>query len=52
MPIHKNNTQTNDFKYTGHTPFLKDKFAAKDVLMLMVTQNLKVALLSRFFQGK
>jgi 4-hydroxythreonine-4-phosphate dehydrogenase len=46
MPIHKNNTQTNDFKYTGHTPFLKDKFAAKDVLMLMVTQNLKVALLS------
>ena len=46
MPIHKNNTQTNDFKYTGHTPFLKDKFGAKDVLMLMVTQNLKVALLS------
>jgi 4-hydroxythreonine-4-phosphate dehydrogenase len=46
MPISKNNTQIADFKYTGHTPFLKDKFAAKDVLMLLVTQDLRVALLT------
>jgi 4-hydroxythreonine-4-phosphate dehydrogenase len=46
MPINKNNTQVADFKYTGHTPFLKDKFGAKDVLMLMVTDSLKVALLT------
>lgn len=43
-PIHKNNTQTADFPYTGHTPFLKEKFGAKDVLMLLYHENLRVAL--------
>ncbi len=46
MPINKNNTQLPDFKYTGHTPFLKDKFGAKDVLMLMVADDLRIALLT------
>jgi 4-hydroxythreonine-4-phosphate dehydrogenase len=46
MPINKNNTQTNDFKHTGHTPFFKEKFAAKDVCMFLVTEDLKVALLT------
>jgi 4-hydroxythreonine-4-phosphate dehydrogenase len=46
MPINKSNTQLPDFNYAGHTPFLKDKFGAKDVLMLMVTADLKVALLT------
>jgi 4-hydroxy-L-threonine phosphate dehydrogenase PdxA len=46
MPINKNNSQSNDFKYTGHTPFLKDKFAAKEVCMLLTTDSLKVALLT------
>jgi 4-hydroxythreonine-4-phosphate dehydrogenase len=46
MPISKNNTQLPDFKHLGHTPFLKEKFAAKDVLMFMVAENLRVALLT------
>ncbi|HPI55000.1 MAG TPA: 4-hydroxythreonine-4-phosphate dehydrogenase PdxA [Chitinophagaceae bacterium] len=45
-PIHKGNSQTQDFKYSGHTPFLKEKFAAKDVAMLMCGEDLKVALLT------
>lgn len=43
-PLHKANTQIPDFTYTGHTPFLKDKFGAKDVLMLLYHNNLRVAL--------
>lgn len=43
-PIHKSNTQIPDFQYTGHTPFLKDKFGVKDVLMLLYHNNLRVAL--------
>jgi 4-hydroxythreonine-4-phosphate dehydrogenase len=46
MPINKNNTQSKDFAYTGHTPYLKDKFGVKEVVMLMVSDNLKVALLT------
>jgi 4-hydroxythreonine-4-phosphate dehydrogenase len=45
-PIHKSNSQTNDFKYSGHTPFLKDKFGMKDVAMMLCTDELKVALLT------
>lgn len=45
-PIHKKNSQTPDFNYSGHTPFLKDKFAAKDVAMMMVSDQLRVALLT------
>jgi 4-hydroxythreonine-4-phosphate dehydrogenase len=45
-PIHKLNTQLPDFHYTGHTPFLKEKFDAKDVLMLLFDQNFRVALVT------
>ncbi|MBK7763412.1 MAG: 4-hydroxythreonine-4-phosphate dehydrogenase PdxA [Bacteroidetes bacterium] len=45
-PIHKNNSQTNEFKYSGHTPFLKDKFAAKDVAMMLCSNELRVSLLT------
>jgi 4-hydroxythreonine-4-phosphate dehydrogenase len=45
-PIHKNNTNLPDFPYTGHTPFLKDKFGAKDVLMLLFSEGLRVALVT------
>lgn len=45
-PIHKKNVQSNEFNYTGHTPYLKAAFEAKDVLMILTAQNLKVALLS------
>lgn len=43
-PIHKSNTQVPDFQYTGHTPFFKEKFGVKDVLMLLYHNELRVAL--------
>jgi 4-hydroxythreonine-4-phosphate dehydrogenase len=43
-PIHKSNTNLPDFPYTGHTPFFKEKFGAKDVLMLLYSNSLRVAL--------
>ncbi|HRO41322.1 MAG TPA: 4-hydroxythreonine-4-phosphate dehydrogenase PdxA [Flavipsychrobacter sp.] len=43
-PIHKGNTQTPDFPFTGHTPFFKEKFGAKDVVMLLYSNTLRVAL--------
>jgi 4-hydroxythreonine-4-phosphate dehydrogenase len=45
-PIHKSNTQVPDFPFTGHTPFFKDKFGAKDVLMLLFSDELRVALVT------
>ncbi len=43
-PIHKSNTNIPDFPYTGHTPFFKDKFGVKDVLMILYNKGLRVAL--------
>ncbi|MBS1729936.1 MAG: 4-hydroxythreonine-4-phosphate dehydrogenase PdxA [Bacteroidetes bacterium] len=45
-PIHKKNIQSSSFAYSGHTPFLKDAFQVQDVLMLMTSQNLRVALVT------
>ena len=45
-PIHKKNIQSASFNYTGHTPFLKSLFAANDVAMFMIAENMKVALLT------
>jgi 4-hydroxythreonine-4-phosphate dehydrogenase len=45
-PIHKSNTHLPDFPYTGHTPFLKDTFAAKEAVMLLYSGNLRVALVT------
>jgi 4-hydroxythreonine-4-phosphate dehydrogenase len=46
LPISKNNTQIPEFPYTGHTPFFKKLYDASDVLMLLCTDDLKVALLT------
>ena len=43
-PIHKSNTNVPDFSYTGHTPYFKEKFGAKDVVMILFSGNLRVAL--------
>lgn len=43
-PIHKSNTNVPDFPYTGHTPFFKEKFGAKEVLMILYSNQLRVAL--------
>ncbi len=45
-PLHKKNVQSANFSYTGHTPFLKNFFAAKDVVMMLVAENMRVALLT------
>lgn len=45
-PIHKKNTQSDQFPYTGHTPYLKAQYEAKDVLMFMVADNMRIGLLS------
>ncbi len=45
-PIDKKNSQTNDFNYSGHTPFLKDKFGVKDVAMMLCCGDLRVSLLT------
>ncbi|WP_290795292.1 4-hydroxythreonine-4-phosphate dehydrogenase PdxA [Flavihumibacter sp. UBA7668] len=45
-PIHKKNTQSDAFPFTGHTPYLRQAFGAKEVVMMMVASNMRVALLT------
>ena len=45
-PIHKKNTQSPGFDFTGHTPYLKHAFNVNDVLMLMVSENFRVGLVT------
>ncbi|TSA63406.1 MAG: 4-hydroxythreonine-4-phosphate dehydrogenase PdxA [Sediminibacterium sp.] len=45
-PIHKKNIQSDSFQYTGHTPFFKAFFGVQDVVMLMVSENLRVGLVT------
>lgn len=45
-PLNKHTMQSGDFNFTGHTPYLKEAFKADEVVMLMVAENMKVALLT------
>jgi 4-hydroxythreonine-4-phosphate dehydrogenase len=45
-PLNKFTMQSSEFNFTGHTPYLKEAFKADEVLMLMVAENMKVALLT------
>ena len=45
-PLHKSNTQSDKFNFTGHTPYLKNLYNATDVAMFMIAENMKVALLT------
>ena len=45
-PMHKKNIQSAEFSHTGHTPFLKELFGVKDVVMLLTSDSLKVALVT------
>jgi 4-hydroxythreonine-4-phosphate dehydrogenase len=45
-PIHKKNIQSNTFNFTGHTPYLQHAFGAKDVLMFMCAENMRVGLVT------
>ncbi len=51
-PIHKKNTQSEEFNFTGHTPYLKNLYGAADVVMLMVADNTRVALLTEHIPVK
>ncbi len=45
-PIHKKNIQSADFKYTGHTPFLKEYFNAPEVVMILFASDFRMALVT------
>lgn len=45
-PIHKNNVQGSNFNFSGHTPYLKNAFAANDVLMMLCADNMRVGLVT------
>jgi 4-hydroxythreonine-4-phosphate dehydrogenase len=51
-PIHKKNVQSDEFNFTGHTPFLKVVAGANDVLMLLYAMNLRVALVTEHISIK
>ena len=51
-PIHKKNTQSDEFNFTGHTPYLKNLFGVSDVGMFMVAENMRVALLTEHIAVK
>lgn len=45
-PIHKVTVQSEDFQFTGHTPYLKNFFEVPEVLMMLYSGSFKVGLLS------
>ena len=45
-PINKENIQSEEFSHPGHTEYLKFKFNAESVLMLMVGEHLKVGVVT------
>ncbi|MFC2118839.1 4-hydroxythreonine-4-phosphate dehydrogenase PdxA [Bacteroidota bacterium] len=45
-PINKDNIQSKDFSFPGHTEYLKFKFKSDTVLMLMVGEHLKVGVVT------
>ena len=45
-PINKNNIQHADFNYSGHTEYLQARFKVDEVMMLMVSDLLKVGLVA------
>lgn len=45
-PINKNNIQSENFKFAGHTEYLMTRANASDSLMLMVGNNLKVGVVT------
>ena len=45
-PINKENIQSEEFSFPGHTEYLKFKFKSDTVLMLMVGEHLKVGVVT------
>ncbi|RYY56690.1 MAG: 4-hydroxythreonine-4-phosphate dehydrogenase PdxA [Chitinophagaceae bacterium] len=45
-PIHKKNIQSAEFSFPGHTPYLKEMFGVKDVVMMLCAGDFRVALVT------
>jgi 4-hydroxythreonine-4-phosphate dehydrogenase len=45
-PIDKKTIHSNDFPYAGHTEYFADAFGAKDYLMLMISETLRIGLVT------
>lgn len=45
-PINKNNIQSDDFKFAGHTEYFTQQFEAKDSLMFMTSDDLKIGVVT------
>lgn len=45
-PVNKQNIQHSEFSYNGHTEYLQARFHAREVMMLMVSDLLKVGLVA------
>ncbi|MDR0972339.1 MAG: 4-hydroxythreonine-4-phosphate dehydrogenase PdxA [Bacteroidales bacterium] len=46
LPINKKNIQSKDFHFSGHTEYLTKKFGAKDSLMIMSSDRVKVGIMT------
>jgi 4-hydroxythreonine-4-phosphate dehydrogenase len=45
-PISKENIQSDTFKFPGHTEYLAEAFDKKDVLMFMISDNLRIGVVT------
>jgi 4-hydroxythreonine-4-phosphate dehydrogenase len=45
-PIHKKNIQSDTFNFSGHTPYLQHAFGNTENLMLLVADNIRMALVT------
>jgi 4-hydroxythreonine-4-phosphate dehydrogenase len=45
-PINKQNIQSSEFNFPGHTEYLAQKFNARDVLMLMVSDAIRIGVIT------
>jgi 4-hydroxythreonine-4-phosphate dehydrogenase len=45
-PINKQNIQSKEFHFPGHTEYLANKFGAEDYLMLMVSNNIRIGVVT------
>jgi 4-hydroxythreonine-4-phosphate dehydrogenase len=45
-PINKQNVQSDEFRFAGHTEFLASEFSASEVLMFMVSETMRVGVVT------
>lgn len=45
-PINKNNINSSEFSFAGHTEFFANSFNSKDYLMLMITETLRIGVVT------